>query len=169
MEITTKRLKIFPLNYAMMTMYLANNFSFEDFLKIQRADYQIHEELVNPLSSINLKLLTDFENYWYQSLWVMIEIEKNIMVGSFMLKGKLKVSQEIEIGYGTEPAFMNQGYMTEALGGFIKYIKESNFCKSLLAETLNENDASHQVLIKNGFVKMKTKRENLWWRKKINF
>ncbi len=168
MEISTKRLKIYPLNFSLLSIYLANNHSFEDFLGINRLKYEIHEELLKPLNLIKTKLLIDNPNYWYQSLWVMIDEEKKQFVGSFMLKGKLKATKEIEIGYGTELEFQNQGYMTEAIGGLISGLKQIDFCKAILAETLAENEASHLVLIKNNFERIKTKKENLWWRRKLN-
>jgi [ribosomal protein S5]-alanine N-acetyltransferase len=90
-----------------------------------------------------------------------------------MIKGYPSVSGEVIIGYGTNNAYQNRGYMTEAVEGLVKWIFTNPKAVSIFADTDKTNVASHRVLIKNGFVNCKeTSRtsedgkleEFVWWR-----
>lgn len=58
-----------------------------------------------------------------------------------------------EIGYCLNPAFQHHGYMTEALKGYIKYIKINNFAKRIEAIHDVENYKSGMVMQRAGMTK----------------
>lgn len=164
MKIETKRLEVFPLNYALLGLYLANNGSFEAFLRLKKSKYEIPAHLIEPLKMIQLMLLKLAEDdSKTHSLWIIIDKKRRVNIGSFMFKNKPNKNKTIEIGYGIEPDFQNQGYMTEALIGIVDYCKKSSICKKLKAETLSENIASQKVLQNAGFKKKYAKKVNFWF------
>ena len=58
----------------------------------------------------------------------------------------------IELGYVIDPAFHNQGYMTEALTALIAYLFEHGF-REVGAGAFVENPASLRVMEKSGMVR----------------
>ncbi len=58
----------------------------------------------------------------------------------------------IELGYVIDPAFHNQGYMTEALTALISYLFEQGFTE-IAAGAFVENPASLRVMEKAGMVR----------------
>lgn len=57
----------------------------------------------------------DAEHYLFHTFWLLIERAGNEVVGSACFKGTPNAGGEIEIGYGLEPGWEKQGYMTEAV------------------------------------------------------
>lgn len=57
----------------------------------------------------------DAEHYLFHTFWLLIERAGNEVVGSACFKGAPNADGEIEIGYGLEPGWEKQGYMSEAV------------------------------------------------------
>ena len=98
------------------------------------------------------------KNYLYSTLWSIISKEKNIMVGDLCFIGEPNANGDVEIGYGTYDEFRRQGFMTEALGGIVKWVESQSHVVSIIATTEKSNIASFTVLEKNNFIKI----ANLW-------
>jgi RimJ/RimL family protein N-acetyltransferase len=56
-----------------------------------------------------------------------------------------------ELGYWLGASYWGQGYATEAVGGFLDYLKTSTPYKKFKAGVQRQNTASAMVLEKNGF------------------
>ena len=70
-----------------------------------------------------------------------------------------------EVGYGLNPAYEGNGYMTEALTSFLQFGKD-NGIKAVRADTLKDNVRSQNVLKRCGF-EFLYEDKNLWWEKKL--
>ena len=71
------------------------------------------------------------------------------MVG---FKGVPDSNGEVEIGYGIDPQFQRQGYMTEAVKAMIQWAFSEPACRVITAIlSAPDNIASHRVLEKSGF------------------
>jgi RimJ/RimL family protein N-acetyltransferase len=73
--------------------------------------------------------------------------------------------EEVEIGYGIDPAYRNRGYMTEAVRGLIDWAFRDPRCRSITApSTERSNIASNRVLEKVGMRVSGETDEALDWR-----
>ena len=79
--------------------------------------------------------------------------ELNKVIGSIGIVGyKEKNEGEIEIGYVLNPKFQGYGYMTEALVGMFKYIKQNKLAKRIVLKHDVENVKSGNVMKRAGMV-----------------
>ncbi|MCR5067034.1 MAG: GNAT family N-acetyltransferase [Erysipelotrichaceae bacterium] len=62
----------------------------------------------------------------------------------------VKENESCEIGYGIGSAYWNQGYTTEAVKRYIKYLFEEKNLKTVYASHFPENTASRRVMEKCG-------------------
>ncbi|UFH55662.1 GNAT family N-acetyltransferase [Spirosoma sp. KNUC1025] len=162
--IETTRLTLIPLSLEQLHLHIANTHQLEKTLGLQKG----HREVVEPLRSI----ITHFAiprledpalDPLYHTMWMAIDRQKQQFVAEAKFKGEPDETGSVEIGYGTYPALHRQGYMTEMVGGLLKWVIQQPDVQRVVADTEAENVASQKVLIKNGF-RMFDRIENmLWW------
>jgi ribosomal-protein-alanine N-acetyltransferase len=168
-RIETKRLTIFPLSYDEQVDYLACDFSLEKKFGLNLMERTISEPLKEVIEQVILpNLKENLHNAHYISTWIMIDKIQKVIVGSFIFKGGPSANGEIEIGYGTEPAFFGKGYMTEAVAGVVLWAENNTEINALIAETEKNNIASQKVLINNNFIQSSTNEEMIWWKLPTN-
>lgn len=172
-EITTERLKIIPLDAENYRLYLENYTKMEEKLGMKITNKIWDENVKGAFQYRFKKVIENKEQYLWETIWIAISKEENCEIASLMIKGYPNEKGEVIIGYGTENSFQNKGYMTEAVGGLIKWIFTEPKALSIIADTDKANIASHRVLEKNGFVKyresVKTSEDGeveelVWWR-----
>ncbi len=97
---------------------------------------------------------------WYTSWQILLRTD-GTYIGSFCFKGG-PAEGCVEIGYGLDEPYRNQGYMTEAVGAAVSWAfgKDVYF---VLAETDMDNEASARVLQKNGFTMLDEGNEGPRW------
>ncbi|SQC58891.1 Uncharacterised protein [Listeria newyorkensis] len=78
--------------------------------------------------------------------------EENKVIGEIGGQGKPEETGEIELGYSIVPAYQNNGYVTEALGGLLVWLKQQPEIKRIFARSFESNPHSIQVLRKSGFL-----------------
>lgn len=90
-------------------------------------------------------------HHLWQTYWLIILNENNIGVGLAGFKGYPDESGASEIGYGIDPAYQNQGYMTEAVKALVDWAFQYPFCycQSITATEV-KNPASRRLLEKLG-------------------
>ena len=88
-----------------------------------------------------------------------------MIVSTICFKGKANEKGESELGAATLGPHENKGYMTETLGGILKWAKSDGVLKAVTAETNKNNAASIRVLEKNGFVLVNESDESFLWKK----
>lgn len=96
--------------------------------------------------------------------WMQDRMTK-ALIGEIGFKGLQDSFFSVEVGYGTEAAFRNQGYMTEALEFMVGWAFSQSIDGLLYvtATTDKENMASQQVLIKNGFTLFSDNEKDRQW------
>ena len=86
----------------------------------------------------------------FYAVWMM-ETTDGTYIGDLSFKG-VAPDGMVEIGYGTDPAFWNQGYTTEAVIALVNWALSQPGITRVEAETEPDNVASQRVLQKAGFV-----------------
>ena len=163
--IETPQLLIKPLNYEQLLKYIRNDNSLEKELNLSATSREIPPELSQALEQTILPAVADnTRNYLYSTLWTIILKDQDKMIGDLCFVGEPNESGEVEIGYGTYKAFQGKGYMTEAVGGMIRWALEQPEIKAIVASTDKTNTASYSVLIKNGFIKSGENQDLFHWR-----
>jgi RimJ/RimL family protein N-acetyltransferase len=76
--------------------------------------------------------------------------ESDALVGTIAIEPKGESSGEL--GYWIGRAFWGRGYASEAAAAVVSHVREQRLFRCLTAVTDPENDASHRVLLKTGFV-----------------
>ena len=87
----------------------------------------------------------------FYTMWIVVEQSKKAIIGGICFHGAPDSNGELEIGYGIDEKFQNQGYMTETIRGMVEWLKISKKAKIVKAETVVSNISSLKVLEKNGF------------------
>ena len=82
--------------------------------------------------------------------YVAIEAEENRLVGICGFAGNPTDSGDVEIAYGTVPAFEGRGYATQMAQALQELAFQSPMIRRVIAHTLPEANASTRVLKKAG-------------------
>lgn len=165
MHLQTARLRIIPLTPAQLTNYCAPDFSLENSLGATKIPRIVPEFLTNVIHNKILPSVSNpSKNYMYYTFWTIIAKQENIMVADCCFKGEPNEKGEIEIGYGTYPAFEGRGFMTEAVGEIVKWAFEQPNVQAVTAQTDPTNIASQKILEKNNFIQYGQTTENILWR-----
>jgi len=169
MKLETERLVIFPLSYDQLVLYLQGNNKLEEDLNLKKGNEKIPQELLEAFNETILPAVADnSRDYLYSTLWTIVSKEKNQMVADLCFKGEPSEHGEIEIGYGTHDAFKGNGFMTEAIGAIKVWAFNQPGVKTILAETDQNNLASHRTLAKNYFRPFKKVESMIWWKLEKN-
>lgn len=91
-------------------------------------------------------------NILFFTIWIIIEKSKSSIIGGICFHGKPDENGEVEIGYGIDEEFRNQGYMTETIHSILNRLKSNKEIISIKAETNIENVSYTKVLEKNNFI-----------------
>ncbi|MEI7661788.1 MAG: GNAT family N-acetyltransferase [Bacteroidota bacterium] len=164
----TERLILKPLNYSQLVNYIKADHSLEAELNLNQSPRAISPELKEALENTILPNVADpNKNYLYSTLWTIISKEEKIMVGDLCFVGEPDGDGGVEIGYGTYLASRNKGYMTEAVGGLVKWAEGQPEINYISADTEKNNIASFSVLEKNGFTRVGETDTLYKWRLQI--
>jgi [ribosomal protein S5]-alanine N-acetyltransferase len=165
MNIQTQRLRIIPLTKEQLVNYSIPDYSLENSLNVDLISRIVPEFLANVITNKIMPHLNDTaKDPLYFTFWTIISKEENIMVGDLCFKGEPNKNGEIEIGYGTYPAFEGKGYMTEAVGAIIMWAFAQPKVQLVTAQTDPTNIASQKILEKNNFIQYGRTAENILWR-----
>lgn len=166
--IETERLILKPLTYNQLLKYIKADHSLENELELNETARTISPELKEALEQTILPNVADTtKDYLYATLWTVILKDANKMIGDICIVGEPNPSGEIEIGYGTYADFQNKGYMTEAVGGMIKWARSQPKIFSIIASTEKDNIGSFSILQKNNFTKIGEDGTLLNWKLEI--
>ena len=166
--IETERLIVKPLNYSQLVKYIKSDHSLEAELNLNENPRAISPELKEALENTILPNVADpKKNYLYSTLWTIISKEEKKMVGDLCFVGEPDSDGGVEIGYGTYLASRNKGFMTEAVGGLVKWVEKQPEIRSIFASTDKKNIASSSVLEKNCFTRVGETDTLYKWRLQI--
>ncbi len=167
LELNTERLRILCLDLANFKSYIHEHGNFERNIGVQVTAESLPDELKKVFGSAYEQAMTDSSNYAWYTVWQIISKTDNCAIGGICFKGSPNINGEVEIGYGTEPAHQNKGYMTEAVQAIIQWAMKQDGVLHVIAETDKFNIASHKVLEKNEMRIYKETDSSLWWRYNI--
>ncbi len=168
MMVETSRLLISPLTREQLSLYLQAGDLFETATGLTCAGRIVMPAVKDMVTRFTLPQManTGGDNYLFYTFWIVVEKSSRLIVAELGFKGVPTGSGEIEIGYGTMPAHQGKGFMSEAVGGMVRWGKKRPDVHCILAETAENNAASIKVLHKNNFTAYSKKGNMLWW--KIN-
>jgi [ribosomal protein S5]-alanine N-acetyltransferase len=165
MQLQTTRLYITPLTKEQLAFYTLTDCSLENSLEVKPILRTVPSFLADIINNKILPSVIDAnENALYYTFWTIIDINENVMVADLCFKGPPNEKGEIEIGYGTYPAFEGKGFMTEAVGAMLIWAFAQPNVQIVTAQTAPANIASQKILTKNNFVKYGETTENILWR-----
>ncbi len=160
--IETERLSIFPLSREELSLYCETPENLVQLLGLQLPVAPLDNELKDAIKNSFLPYLQDKNEYFlFHTLWIIVEKSQKCIIGGICFHGEPNENGEVEIGYGIDKPFQNNGYMTETIVEFISWCKTQDKIKSIIAETDIDNLSSIQVLKKCGFEKKTFSDSNL--------
>lgn len=172
-ELETDRLRLIPLTYDMLKLCLDDYPAMEAKLGLIASNVDIGR----PVRQVMLAKLQRIEqdriahgsdgNFVWLTYWQIVLKPENRAIGLIGFKGKANESNEVEIGYGLQPAYHNQGYMTETVQSIVDWALTQDTVEAVVAETLKSNLASQSVLQKAGMIFWYETRGAIWWRRSL--
>ncbi|MBG9456602.1 alanine acetyltransferase [Lysinibacillus sphaericus] len=163
-ELSTKRLRVIPLNAKYLELLINEEKTLEIELSVSSNEVFLDEELRQALKFRLSKVLEDEEDYIWYTNWVIVSKEKNCIVGGIMLKGLPNELGEVVIGYYTFPQYQGNGYMTDTVRLMKDWLLSQSNVKYVIADTDKNNIASHKVLQKAGAMLYSESEELYFWR-----
>lgn len=166
--IKTSRLTIVPLSLDQLRLHIENSTRLETSLGLVSGHREVAEPLLSIITHFTVPRLKDPDlNPNYHTLWIAIDRETRQIVADAKFKGEPDETGTVEIGYGTYPAFQGRGYMTEIVGGMVKWVSRQSGVLRVMADTDVDNLPSQRVLQKNGFQVLEKIEGLIWWERVI--
>ncbi len=163
--IETERLKLVPLDLALLEQYLALDGTLEESMDLIPYPRIITGDLFIALKHVIIpRVRMGIQDFYFSTIWTAIHKEKRVLVGDICFKGKPDGMGRVELGYGTYHDFQQQGYMSEMVRAMSAWAFTQPKVRVVLAETREDNKASQKVLTNNGFVHFETKLGMKWWK-----
>lgn len=164
--IETNRLQIRPLTTEQLLLYLQGDNLFEAAEGLTQTGRKVMPAVKQMVEKFTLPKIADStaDNYLFYTFWIVVDKLGLLIVAELGFKGEPNHRREIEIGYGTMPAQQGKGYMTEAVGGMLRWAAVRSDVQTMLAETDEVNLASIHVLRNNKFIQFDRKDNMLWWK-----
>lgn len=166
LRLQTKRLRLIALTLEQLNLCLTATQELERELgfPISRA---VLSQTVRRAIEIKMSKMAHVEetvHHWF-TYWLIVIAGKPFGAGLAGFKGYPNRLGEAEIGYGIDPAYRREGYVTEAAQALITWAFEEPDCTSVIAPgTLRSNVASNRVLEKVGMHIYEETDETLSWR-----
>ena len=164
-RIETERLVLFPYTQENLSLFNSDLGLFEERYGIVYRGEELDYLLTGYLKKLEGEIAADPENYLFFTEFLIVLKENDQVIGSIDFKYAPE-DGTTEVGYGMNPAYTGQGYMTEALKAFLGLGKRLGIRK-VLAETLRENVRSQNVLKRCGFRFLRDEG-SLWWEKDLS-
>ncbi len=165
-NILTARLSLIPLLEAQLQLQLDHPELLEAGLGLS-GGAAADDELRDPLKQMLAGVQRDPEDWPWYTHWLIIRRRDRHVVGGLCFKGPPGDQGTIEVGYGLNTGYCGRGYMSEALGGLMRWAAAQPGVKAILAETETSNLRSHRVLQRIGFLPDEVRNGMLWWRMSV--
>ena len=163
--IETKRLVLFPYTAENLALFNRDLPAFEERFGVVYRGEELDHLLTGFLLKLENEIAADEAHYLFFTEFLIVLKENDHVIGSIDYKYVPK-DGVTEVGYGMNPAYEGQGYMTEALAAFLEFGRSLGI-RTVLADTLKDNEKSQNVLKRCGFVCLREDK-NLWWEKKLD-
>ena len=162
--IETERLVLFPYTGENLALFNRDLPRFEREFGVVYSGEELDHLLVGFLQRLEKEIADDKEHFLFFTEFLIVKKETSHVIGSIDFKYVPK-DGVTEVGYGMNPKYEGNGYMTEALGAFLDFGKTLGI-KAVRADTLKDNIKSQNVLKRCGF-RFVGEDGNLWWEKTL--
>ena len=157
----TNRLLLIPIDVEIIDALNESNKSFYVKYGYKNEGGEYLNPSPNYLHKIKSRLLDHPEEYPLAVDYLIIVKDIKTVIGTIYYK-YLPQDGVSEIGYGMNPKFEGNGYMSEALTKMLEFGKE-NGIKIVKADTLKTNIKSQNVLYRSGFLLEKREEELMYF------
>jgi ribosomal-protein-alanine N-acetyltransferase len=150
-SINLERIELIPLSRDRLEIYLENEELFNRI--VSRASREILTPVLQKAIRMKLDKLdqASHDDIPWITYWLIKVPPDGFGAGLIGFKGIPDQAGIVEIGYGIDPSFRNQGYMTEAVLALFKWAFGDPRCQQIIApNTDRSNLASNRVLEKAG-------------------
>ena len=123
---------------------------------IEEMEQKYEAEQQEEMKQAYLEMVTEMKRLQGQEEWACdwtICLKSGIAIGGIGFKGIADEAGNVEVGYGIDEEYQNQGYATEAVGAMVQWALSHDEVLCVQAQTEAENEISQKVLRKNGFVR----------------
>ena len=163
-SLRTSRLLLIPLTLSQLQLYLTNLPALEAELDLSISRDVLTERVKGAIrKKIEKMIRMDEAHYPWQTYWLIIVSADKFGAGLAGFKGVPDATGSTEIGYGIDPNYQNQGYMSEAVKALVDWALGHSFCNTVTA-TAVENPASRRLLEKLGAQLVEENKESSSWR-----
>ena len=163
-RIETGRLVLFPYTQENLFLFNRDLPAFEERFGVRYRGEELDDLLRGFLLGLEREIAEDPERYLFFTEFLIVLKENDCVIGSIDFK-YVPRDGLTELGYGLNPAFEGNGYMTEALSAFLEFGRSLGI-RTVRADTLPDNLRSQRVLAKCGFRFLRDDG-NLWWEKTL--
>ena len=165
-EIQTERLKLIALTLDQLRLCLAAPQQLERELGLPVPRIVMSEPVPRAIGLKIAKMAgAEVKNHPWYTYWLVVISPQTVGAGLVGFKGQPNDQGEVEIGYGIDSAYRNQGYTTEAVKAMIAWAFQQPQCRSIIAlDTAKSNIASNRVSEKAGMTVYQETEDTLSWR-----
>lgn len=166
-SIETERLVLFPYTEENLHLFNENLPLFEETYGVVYRGEELDQQLTGFLKRMEGEIATAWAHYLFFSEFLIVLKSNSHIIGSIDFK-YVPEDGVTEIGYGLNPAYEGNGYMTEAVRAFLE-LGKSLGVSTVRADTRPDNLKSQNVLKKCGFVYVEKDagNGNLWWERRL--
>lgn len=163
-SIETERLVLFPYTKENLALFNADLPQFEARYGVVYRGEELDSLLTAFLKKLEKEIADDPDHYLFFTEFLITRKADGHILGSIDYK---YVPQDgmTEVGYGLNPRYEGNGYMTEALTAFLSFGKSLGI-RTVRADTAPDNVRSQNVLKRCGF-RFLYQDGNLWWEKTL--
>lgn len=159
----TERLYIIPFKLEALKLLLKNTKEFEKKYNVTYAGEELTGFIYNIFRD-QTRLIEKYPSeHLFLTFWFFMLKDERKLIGSACFKGAPNKNGEVEIGYGIEDSFKNQGYTTEAVKKMIEWALKEEGVSSVIAETDKGNLASQRILLKCKMMFKNETKDSYWW------
>lgn len=152
MNLITESLKIIPLNLNQFSLLLKGMDKMEKELELTASNENLDEDTQTAMERLYEEALKHPNNYLWYTNWQIILSSENKAIGSACFMKEPDENGIVEVGYGINSKYRNNGYATEAIRAMCNWVLSQPQVKTIIAETEKENYPSHKVLHKCGMI-----------------
>lgn len=163
-KLKTDRLTLIALTAEESALLLNKKSDMEKALGLTPSGTELDAETHEAMSGLHQNAAVRPQDYPWYACWQIILNEKNISVGAACFMGPPDENGEVILGYGTDPVYRNNGYMTEAAARLTQWALSRQGVTAVGAQTDRTNPASHRVLEKCRFARVGETAESFFWK-----
>lgn len=157
MRIETERLILLPMTLAFVEGILDDDHSVYEAIGLNYNSLWPNEDTMEILPIIRNKMISGAVNEGY-GIWLFVDKNRKVVLGDGGFKQKPNESGMVEIGYGVIEGERRKGFAFEALSALLGWALQKTEVKTVTANCLIGNSASHNLLLKLDMIE--TKRDD---------